>query len=91
MSNEEDRAQKHRDASEREAAKLWRAWRTVHEMVQDRGYELAEEEVTITFDEFKRKYCSDDGSVKYAHPFSKPLPANVPKPQDHVLLRPSQR
>lgn len=65
MSSEEDRAKKHREASEREAAKLWRAWRTVHEMVQDRGYELSEEEVKISFDDFKRKYTADDGSVLY--------------------------
>ncbi|KAI1007747.1 hypothetical protein K3495_g485 [Podosphaera aphanis] len=63
MSSDEDRAKKHREASEREAAKLWRAWRTVHEMVQDRGYELSEEEVKIGFEDFKHKYTADDGSV----------------------------
>ncbi len=59
MSADEDKAKKQREAGEREAARLWRAWRTVHEMVQDRGYELTEEEVRISFDSFKRTFASD--------------------------------
>jgi len=63
MSSDEDRAKKQREAGERESAKLWRAWRTVHEMVQDRGYELAEEEVKISLEEFKNKYTGNDGTI----------------------------
>ena len=59
MSADEEKAKKQREAGEREAARLWRAWRTVHEMVQDRGYELADEEVKISFDNFKYNYASD--------------------------------
>ena len=66
MSSDEDRAQKQREAGERESAKLWRAWRTVHEMVQDRGYELAEEEVKISLETFKEKYTGNDGTIEYA-------------------------
>jgi len=66
MSSDEDRMKKQREAGERESARLWRAWRTVHEMVQDRGYELSEEEVKISFEDFKNKFTSDDGSVRYA-------------------------
>jgi DNA-directed RNA polymerase I, II, and III subunit RPABC1 len=66
MSNDEDRQLKQREAGEREAARLWRAWRTVHEMVQDRGYELSDEEVKITLDEFKSKFGSADGSIEFA-------------------------
>ena len=66
MSNDDDRQMKQREASERETAKLWRAWRTVHEMVQDRGYELADEEVKITLEEFKNKFSSADGTIEYA-------------------------
>lgn len=69
MADDEDRAQKQRDGIDREAAKLWRCYRTVHEMVQDRGYLLAEEEVNMSFDTFKSKFTSNDGSVEYA-PFS---------------------
>ncbi|CZS92043.1 probable DNA-directed RNA polymerases I [Rhynchosporium agropyri] len=60
---DEDRQRKQREAGEREAARLWRAWRTVHEMVQDRGYELSDAEVKISFDDFKSQYTTQDGSV----------------------------
>ncbi|KAK4166043.1 RNA polymerase [Cladorrhinum sp. PSN259] len=46
----------------KETTRLWRAWRTIHEMVQDRGYELAEEEIKISLDEFRSKFCNSDGS-----------------------------
>ncbi|KAH7313211.1 RNA polymerase [Rhexocercosporidium sp. MPI-PUGE-AT-0058] len=60
---EQDQARKVKEAGERESARLWRAWRTVHEMVQDRGYELSDEEVKISFDDFKRQYTGNDGGV----------------------------
>jgi len=63
MSSDDDRAKKQREAGDRESARLWRAWRTVHEMVQDRGYELADEEVKITLEQFKDKYMGNDGSI----------------------------
>jgi DNA-directed RNA polymerases I, II, and III subunit RPABC1 len=65
MSSDEDRQKKQREAGERETARLWRAWRTVHEMVRDRGYELSDEEVKITLDDFKYKF-ETDGVVEYA-------------------------
>ena len=66
MSSEEERAVKQREAGERESARLWRAWRTIHEMVQDRGYELSDEEVKISFEDFKTKYTGPDGNIEYA-------------------------
>ena len=71
--SDEDRAIKMREAGEREAARLWRAWRTVHEMVQDRGYELTEEEVKISLDQFKASFTGPDGTIEYAHPTRTPL------------------
>ncbi|KAL2147803.1 hypothetical protein VTI28DRAFT_5575 [Corynascus sepedonium] len=50
----------------KEVSRLWRAWRTIHEMVQDRGYELAEEEVKISLDRFRAEYTNDDGSPNRA-------------------------
>ena len=70
--------------AEREFTRLWRAWRTVHEMCQDRvgntfsrgiscisaysleiqGYELAEEEVRITLDEFRERFADPDGAAE---------------------------
>ncbi|TRX98763.1 hypothetical protein FHL15_000105 [Xylaria flabelliformis] len=51
------------EANERSVVKAWRAWRTAHEMVQDRGYELAEDEVKISLDAFRSQYTSIDGTV----------------------------
>ncbi|RYP21792.1 hypothetical protein DL765_002017 [Monosporascus sp. GIB2] len=51
------------EANEKVVVRTWRAWRTVHEMVDDRGYELAEDEVKISLDQFKAQYCSADNSV----------------------------
>jgi len=53
--------EKQRADADREFARLWRAWRTVHEMVQDRGYELAEEEVRISLADFRAQYAGGDG------------------------------
>jgi len=77
MSSEEDRVKKQREAGERESARLWRAWRTIHEMVQDRGYELSEEEVKISLKDFKIKFTGEDGSIKYAPLLTLDLPFNI--------------
>lgn len=60
---DEDRAKKAREAGEKETTRLWRVWRTAHEMVQDRGYQLSEEEVKITLDEFRYKFGDGDGNI----------------------------
>ncbi|KAI0888882.1 DNA-directed RNA polymerases II 24 kDa polypeptide [Annulohypoxylon maeteangense] len=51
------------DANDKVTVKTWRAWRTIHEMVQDRGYELSDTEVNMTLETFKNIYCNFDGSV----------------------------
>ncbi|KAI1937240.1 DNA-directed RNA polymerases II 24 kDa polypeptide (RNA polymerase II subunit 5) [Ophidiomyces ophidiicola] len=40
----------------REMTRLWRTWRTVFEMLLDRGYEVTEEEVKIPLNDFRTKY-----------------------------------
>lgn len=88
MSNDDDRQMKQREAGERETARLWRAWRTVHEMVQDRGYELSDEEVKITLDEFKSKFSGGDGTIEYA-PTKETSPAlvlTIPQARTHEVL-----
>lgn len=47
--------------ADREMTRLWRTWRTVFEMLQDRGYEVTEEEVQISLEEFKQKYSDPLG------------------------------
>ncbi|CAJ2513561.1 Uu.00g016800.m01.CDS01 [Anthostomella pinea] len=51
------------EANDRLITRTWRAWKTVHEMVSDRGYELAENEIHISLDDFKNSYTNVDGSV----------------------------
>lgn len=82
MAPQDEEIAKAREMADREYARLWRAWRTVHEMVQDRvrclksqnhcrirsftnkyfkGYELAEEEVRISLEDFRAQYSGVDG------------------------------
>ncbi|KAM0806102.1 DNA-directed RNA polymerases I, II, and III subunit RPABC1 [Usnea florida] len=54
-SQDAERAKVAADA-DRELTRLWRAWRTIHQMCQDRGYEIGEEEVKISLEDFRRNY-----------------------------------
>ncbi|KAL4871187.1 hypothetical protein BDV12DRAFT_164356 [Aspergillus spectabilis] len=49
------------DEAERETIRVWRTWRTVFEMLQDRGYEVTDEEVKIELGEFRHKYVNEKG------------------------------
>lgn len=49
--------------SDREATKLWRTYRTVKEMVRDRGYNVGQSEIDISLADFKQQYCTSDGQV----------------------------
>ncbi|KAK9466688.1 RNA polymerase [Lipomyces arxii] len=49
------------DEAERQASRLWRTYRTVKEMVKDRGYEVLDEELTISLDEFRSRMCDSMG------------------------------
>ncbi len=80
---DQERAKQAAD-SERELTRLWRAWRTIHEMCFDRvcahplklskfsiltcsyqGYELSEEELHISLDEFREKFSDANGAPEY--------------------------
>ncbi|KAI9754783.1 MAG: DNA-directed RNA polymerases II 24 kDa polypeptide (RNA polymerase II subunit 5) [Lichina confinis] len=52
--------QRENEEIERQVVRLWRIWRTVHEMVADRGYEVSEEEIHLPLDQFKAEYTSGD-------------------------------
>ncbi|EDO19281.1 hypothetical protein Kpol_1036p23 [Vanderwaltozyma polyspora DSM 70294] len=47
--------------SERSISRLWRTFRTVKEMVRDRGYFIAQEEIDLSLEDFKAKYCDSMG------------------------------
>ena len=44
------------DLDEREASRLWRVYRTVHEMVSHRGYLVSKAELELSLDKFKELY-----------------------------------
>ncbi|KAJ3190363.1 DNA-directed RNA polymerases II 24 kDa polypeptide (RNA polymerase II subunit 5) [Gaertneriomyces sp. JEL0708] len=45
---------------DREAARLWRVWKTVHELVKDRGYSVSDRELELSLDEFKATHIRGD-------------------------------
>jgi DNA-directed RNA polymerase I, II, and III subunit RPABC1 len=47
--------------ADRELSRLWRVWKTAREMCRDRGYELLEEEINLSRDEFKSRYGLPNG------------------------------
>ncbi|KAG7694417.1 hypothetical protein KL930_003736 [Ogataea haglerorum] len=49
------------DDIERTTSQLWRAYRTVKEMVRDRGYYITQEEIDISLDQFREKICDSMG------------------------------
>ncbi|KAL2366461.1 hypothetical protein RJZ56_000506 [Blastomyces dermatitidis] len=51
--------------ADREMTRLWRTWRTVFEMLADRGYEVTEEEIKIPLDEFRTRYSDALGFPEY--------------------------
>ena len=64
MSDANRVSQKAKDAGAKDAARVWRAWRTVHEMIRDRGYELADEEVNISLQDFTEKFSGEGGFIE---------------------------
>ncbi|KAI8811801.1 RNA polymerase [Cladochytrium replicatum] len=49
------------DQGSKDAARLWKIYRTLHEMVYDRGYLVSEDELNMTLEEFKYAKQSRNG------------------------------
>ncbi|CAN6645849.1 DNA-directed RNA polymerases I, II, and III subunit RPABC1 [Trichomonascus vanleenenianus] len=49
---------------EREATRLWRVFRTVKELVRDRGYDIPEREISISLEEFRSNFCDASGRAQ---------------------------
>lgn len=45
------------DDIDRAVSRLWRAFRTVKEMVRDKGYYITDEEIAMPLEEFKARIC----------------------------------
>jgi DNA-directed RNA polymerase I, II, and III subunit RPABC1 len=48
----------------KEVSRLWRVYKTIHEMVSDRGYLVSKSELEMPLDQFKDQYGSG-GQVEY--------------------------
>jgi hypothetical protein len=48
----------------REIIRLWRVYKTVHEMVSDRGYLVAKSELEMSLEDFKQTYTTA-GVIEY--------------------------
>ncbi|EMG49453.1 RPB5 DNA-directed RNA polymerases I [Candida maltosa Xu316] len=49
------------DDNDRSISRLFRSFKTVKEMVRDRGYYISQEELDMTLDEFRAKICDSMG------------------------------
>lgn len=49
--------------------RTYRVWKTVHQLVSDRGYEMAQSELEMTLEQFRAQYCSSGGIDKVALQF----------------------
>ncbi|KAJ8657700.1 hypothetical protein O0I10_006515 [Lichtheimia ornata] len=45
------------DSGSNEATRLWRVYRTAHQMVHDRGYVVSQSDLDIELDQFKRQFA----------------------------------
>ncbi|KIP11164.1 hypothetical protein PHLGIDRAFT_125055 [Phlebiopsis gigantea 11061_1 CR5-6] len=50
-------------ADQDEPAKLWKVNRTIHELVKDRGFQVADDEISMDLAVFKQHYASHAGTV----------------------------
>ncbi|KAF2115196.1 DNA-directed RNA polymerases I [Lophiotrema nucula] len=77
--------------------RMWRVYRTAKEMCMDRGYNILEEDTTITLEEFAGKFAREDGepdrqrmpfscepSDEMLRKYSAPPTAKDPNPQPQI-------
>ncbi|KAI3402943.2 RPB5 [Candida oxycetoniae] len=50
------------DDTDRAVSRLFRTYKTVKEMVRDRGYYISQEELDMTLEEFRAKVCDERGA-----------------------------
>ena len=50
-------------SSEREASDLYRVRKTLCQMLNDRGYIIGEDDLTLTLEEFKQQFSDDDNKI----------------------------
>lgn len=73
-------------SDDRAIIRTYRVWKTVHQLVHDRGYEMAQEELDISIDEFRAQYCSSGAIDKVALQFYAKAPENSSMGQIYVAF-----
>ncbi|KAF2436252.1 RPB5 subunit of DNA-directed RNA polymerase [Tothia fuscella] len=51
------------DQASREMIRIWRVYKTVKQMCQDRGYQILDEEIDITLDQFRSQFTDGVGGI----------------------------
>lgn len=64
----------------------YRVWKTVHQLVHDRGYEMAQEELEITLEQFRAQYCSQGTVDRNALTFFATSPSEFVKGPIYVAF-----
>ena len=47
---------------QKDLVRAWRAWKTAHQMCHDRGYEILQDEIEVSLDDFRAQYAGHDGA-----------------------------
>ncbi|PWN27766.1 putative 25 kd subunit of DNA-directed RNA polymerases I, II and III [Jaminaea rosea] len=68
---------------ERQISRLWRVNRTIHELVKDRGFLVADNEIDMSLDQFKQDFASSGSVDKAKLNFYTHLTTN---PEDKILV-----
>ncbi|KAG4302474.1 hypothetical protein PCK1_001310 [Pneumocystis canis] len=75
-------------SDERDIIKVFRVWKTVHQMVHDRkGYLMSQEELDITLEQFKQQYCTINGVDRSTLTFYARPPPGSNKEQIYVAFQ----
>lgn len=73
-------------SDERGIIRTYRVWKTVHQLVHDRGYEMAQEELEISLEQFRTQYCAAGNIDKVAMQFYAKAPPESTMGQIYVAF-----
>ena len=69
---------------ERAIIRLYRVWKTVHQLVSDRGYEMSTDELEMTIDNWRKQYVRDNILHKQLLSFYASAPEGSPLDKIYV-------
>ncbi len=48
----------------KDTQQIWRVWRTVHEMLRDRGYEVSDSQMHMSLEDFAARFSDQSGEIQ---------------------------